>query len=132
VLRALFGGGAKRTVKPSKELASVEEAEAATPVTCDMVILSKSPGGQWNEHLYLDRVTVCDGLVCHTGQGPSPARWPPCLRATTQQHTRVHPLAFKRCVCLGLRGVTRVALLPECDCWYRSHVPSDKIPITHR
>jgi hypothetical protein len=76
VLRALFGGGAKRTVKPSKELACVEEAEAATPVTCDMVILSKSPGGQWNEHLYLDRVTVCDGLVCHTW-----ARALPCALA---------------------------------------------------
>lgn len=59
-------------MKPSKELARVEEAGAATPVTCDMVILSQSPGGQWNEHLYLDRVTVCDGLV-RLGKAPCPS-----------------------------------------------------------
>ena len=71
VLAALFGGGARRTVKPSKELAQVDacgedaDAAVAAPVTCDMVILSKSPGGQWNEHLYLDRVTVCGRKVRH-------------------------------------------------------------------
>lgn len=67
-LRALFGGGVRRHAKPSKELAAVEEraegqeeSEAAGAVTCDVVIQSQSPGGQWNEHMYLDRVTVHQG-----------------------------------------------------------------------
>jgi len=61
VLRALFGGGVKRHAKPSKELAVAEEASEAAPAVCDLVIQSQSPGGQWNEHMYLDRVTVSQG-----------------------------------------------------------------------
>jgi hypothetical protein len=61
VLRALFGGGVKRHAKPSKELAVAAEASEGAPAVCDLVIQSQSPGGQWNEHMYLDRVTVSQG-----------------------------------------------------------------------
>jgi len=83
VLRALFGGGVKRHAKPSKELAVAEEASEAAPAVCDLVIQSQSPGGQWNEHMYLDRVTVSQGKArawrLQQQRGVSPHLPPPLV-----------------------------------------------------